>query len=267
MAMKLKRKFKQNMGDSPMADLGGGGRCFRLSWKWLACQVTEIEFFRYKEGRVHDDLVTADFGPSFRKYMDTRENAEGKYTNTGLEYAVPPRKKGDPVTRTGPWLHGEDSDEYAIGKWDLVRNPYKSSQKAAAYRKAALEQYATERSWHRVEHDFLEMWCEKWRQKNGASLRVLGDPIPGTYPATIRDLVLKAQYPIAFVHSACRHDAGHATAFYKRAADAKALFFDSLQEGEYEEENPGDAIVGILETGLSFYPDSERAYSHLIGKL
>ena len=206
MAMKLKRKFKQNMGDSPMADLGGGGQCFRLSWKWLACQVTEIEFFRYKEGRVHDDLVTADFGPSFRKYMDTRENAEGKYTNTGLEYAVPPRKKGDPVTRTGPWLHGEDSDEYAIGKWDLVRNPYKSSQKAAAYRKAALEQYATERSWHRVEHDFLEnvvrkMAAEERCQSAGSGRPDSGnisrdDPgscAEGTVPDCVRTLSVQAR--------------------------------------------------------------------------
>jgi hypothetical protein len=109
--VKQLREFHQGAGDGPMEGLGGGGRCFRLSFKWLACRLAGIEFFQYKAGRVMDDpadaesiRVKADFGDSGARFLG-KPDAAG-YWRLGREmqpafYPNPQRAYSHPLYKVG----------------------------------------------------------------------------------------------------------------------------------------------------------------------
>jgi hypothetical protein len=123
MAFKKVREWSQIWGDEIARRKFGlkGGRCFRLSFKWVALKLAGEDFFRFRKW---------PFSDSEDALKQEKAYKAGAVVSAGWRG---PDKQEQTVK-----LVGETDWDYDVrpAYEDLVRNPWKSAAKAFAYKQA-----------------------------------------------------------------------------------------------------------------------------------
>jgi hypothetical protein len=268
MALTKNRDWSQLFGDelakkfAPQGEKWGG-RCFRLSFKWVALTVAGEDFFKFRKW-------------PFDKPESLLQTPEG-YATKAVKMVVKAKWPGS--GQQGPkevnlvggqdWEYDKDSPAPYL---DLVRNPWKSGSKAHDYKKAVIraKQAGPEGEDDKIllgrlrfaEFDVLKVWVARRNEKHQQKqLAVDGQPYGGHLANVLSSF--NDSDPIGLLISGGQpHPSketgfqGHAIAYYQKNRRERALLFNP-EQGQFVEDNVGDATQpGVLKSTLGFdWPD------------
>jgi hypothetical protein len=268
MALIRNRAWSQVWGDEAAKKFGlpGGGRCFRLAFKWVALTVAGENFFASR----HLDQTFFETNESELKKQETYGNkniVRAKWRGPGME-----------APRVIELIGGKDWEYDDRPPYeDLVRNPWKSGSKADAYKQAVTraksagpnnDEEETLGRMRDAEFEVLQEWvAHRNRSHQQRQLAVDGEPLGGPLPDVLSRF--NDTRPIGLLISGGKVDlakstgfGGHAVAYFREKPQALARMFNPAS-GEFIEERIGDVQEhgGLaLKTVLNFEWPKYRSY-------